>query len=565
MRQDIDIARTDVGRPGQGERRNALWGGRRSLPLVLALAVVALAALAGRAEPAAAGKYSAFVPAALIEAAESDPDGTFDVIVQGADNVRSAQLATVVGEARNEEPEKGARRTKGLKRLFTAISGTSAELTGKQIVRLAKKKWVLSITPDSPTGATYSNTQSWVAATESQSWSAPSTYSFPTIAIVDSGVQPRADFGTRLKTQVSFVSSGQNSSGDGFGHGTLVASIAAGGKAGYDGMAPQADIVSLDVLNDAGAGVMSDAIAACDWILANKAKYNIRVANFSLNAGSGASVLYDPLDRAVERLWLNGVVVVAAAGNYGTSASSPSGVLFAPANDPFVITVGADDMNGTTSNSNDFAAPWSAWGYTYDGFFKPEISAPGRRMTAAVPATSTLATLFPSRKTGSDYMWMSGTSFAAPVVSGAAAFFLAKYPDWTPDQVKGALLLDVDLPSGYSGQGALGFGVIDADGSVGTSSPPNPNAALYRFVTTSSATGLKTFDAASWSSAAAADASWASASWSSASWSSASWSSASWASASWSSASWASASWASASWASASWASASWASSIAVE
>jgi subtilisin family serine protease len=165
-----------------------------------------------------------------------------------------------------------------------------------------------------------------------------------------------------------------------------------------------------------------------------------------------------------------------------------------------------------------------------------------------------MALLFPSRKVGADYMWMSGTSFAAPIVSGAAAWFLAKYPSWTPDQVKGALMLDADIPEGYSPFGALGVGVLDADGWVGTSSPPNPNAALNQFVTTDSATGLKMFNAASWSSVAAANASWSSASWSSASWADASWSSASWSSASWSSASWSSASWSSASWADASWA-----------
>ena len=96
-------------------------------------------------------------------------------------------------------------------------------------------------------------------------------------------------------------------------------------------------------MNDQGKGTVSDVIRACDWILANKATYNIQVANFSLHSASKASVMFDPLDQAVEKLWLNGVVVVAAAGNYGTGPT-PSGVLFAPGNDPFVITVGATDI-----------------------------------------------------------------------------------------------------------------------------------------------------------------------------------------------------------------------------
>jgi serine protease AprX len=560
MRQGREAGRK-AGHDQEQVRGNALWGGGGKRPFsltVVSLLAVVLAALAGTAQPARAHKQEAFVPRELLEAAKESPDALFNVIVQGRDEKPSADVADEVGdEIRKGRNDGRGRRGLGVKRKFLSVAGTSAELTGRQIAKLADKSWVLAITEDTPALATYSNDQLWVGATETTSWTAPSTYTFPTIAIVDSGVQTRADFGSRLKAQVSFVSNGANSWGDGFGHGTLVAGIASGSAEGYSGAAPQAGIVSLDVLNDAGIGQMSDVIAACDWILANKSRYNIRVANFSINAGGGASVLYDPLDRAVEKLWLNGIVVVTAAGNYASNGAQ-SGVRYSPANDPFVITVGASDPNGTAGNGNDFAAPWSAWGYTYDGFFKPEIAAPGRKMTSAVPAASKLALLFPSRIAGSGYMWMSGTSFAAPVVSGAAAYLLAKYPSWTPDEVKGALMLDADVPTGYGSNGALGVGVLDADGAVGTSTPPNPNAGLHQFVKTDSRTGLKVFDAASWSSAARASASWSSASWSSASWSSASWSSASWSSASWSSASWSSASWSSTAWSSASWASNGW-------
>src|SRR5213078_1528069 len=103
------------------------------------------------------------------------------------------------------------------------------------------------------------------------------------------------------------------------------------------------------------------------------------------------SFMYDPLDKAVEKLWFNGVVVVAAAGNYGYPAR-PSGVPFAPGNDPFVITVGASDTGKSVSTNDDTAAPWSAYGYTLDGFAKPDLSAPGRYMVGPVPMGSTLAT-----------------------------------------------------------------------------------------------------------------------------------------------------------------------------
>ena len=134
----------------------------------------------------------------------------------------------------------------------------------------------------------------------------------------------------------------------------------------------------------------SDVIAAADWILKNKDRLNIRVANFSLHSSVPNSFMYDPLDKAVEKLWFANVVVVAAAGNFGVNGQ-PSTMGFAPGNDPFVITVGANDIDGSLSTWDDEAAPWSAYGYTLDGFAKPDIGAPGRYMIAPVPSTSTLA------------------------------------------------------------------------------------------------------------------------------------------------------------------------------
>ena len=99
-------------------------------------------------------------------------------------------------------------------------------------------------------------------------------------------------------------------------------------------------------MGDSGQATVADVVAACDWILANKTQYNIKVANFSLHATNPASIFFDPLDQAVEKLWLNGVTVVAAAGNYAVDGLR-SDVPFAPSNDPFVITVGAADIKNT--------------------------------------------------------------------------------------------------------------------------------------------------------------------------------------------------------------------------
>ena len=558
------------GKPRGGTRSSALWGkpgrGFAILAIVAALAAP-VAASAGGADRSVQNS-GALVPAGLVSEAQAYPNQVFSVIVQGKPGTKSSAVANAVISSTIAQPGKA----KGLKRTFKSLAGVSAQLTGAQIVELAGQKGILAITPDSKVRLSvynngFSSSQSWVtAAGASDVWSG--YLKPPAIAVIDSGVQScRSDFGdtgygctSRVIKQVSLTSLLPNSSYDGRGHGTLVAGIAAGSRDSYAGVAPTAPIVSIDVMDDFGMALTSDVIAAADWILANKSRYNIRVANFSLQSTVAGSFMYDPLNKAVEKLWFNGVVVVVAVGNYGV-AGQPTTVAYAPGNDPFVISVGAADLSGTpTTRSDDIAAPWSAYGYTLDGFAKPDIGAPGRQIVGPVPSSSTMATdlVGATRVTAPGYMWMSGTSFAAPVVAGAAAQLLAKNPSWTPDQVKGALMLTARATAAGT---ALGVGEVNVksayffDYSINNlpEGIPNPNAGLNGFLGSDGAGGIA-FDSASWSNAATASASWNQASWNSASWNQASWNSASWASASWNSASWASASWNSASWAQASWA-----------
>ncbi len=164
-----------------------------------------------------------------------------------------------------------------------------------------------------------------------------------------------------------------------------------------------------------------------------------------------------------------------------------------------MITVGAFDQNGDAATFDDTVAPWSAYGTTADGFHKPDISAPGRWLIMPVPANSTLATQLPDRVVEPGYMWMSGTSFATPVVSGAAAQILALHPDWTPDQVKGALMIGARALNDPSYTG--GVGEVDAAASASVDDPPNPNGALDGFVTQNPVNGQPVFDSASWNEA----------------------------------------------------------------
>ena len=542
-------------RGGTGSRSNALWGsGKRRTALLATLALAVVVPFGAAASPSKADALGAFVTPSLLSSAQSNAGGTFNVIVQGKGGNQAAKaIADVLGV------DKKTYKT------FRSIDGVAVQLSGAQLVALAADKHVTSITPDarvrlSAAGDAVDSKEKWPFVTGVDKYGAAPA---ATIAIVDSGIDAtRPEFAGRIVANVNLTTLPGNSPGDGRGHGTFVAGIAAGKLAGKDGAAPNAKLVSIDVMDDQGMARTSDVIAAADWILANKAQYGIKVANFSLHSSVANSFMYDPLDKAVERLWFNGVVVVTAAGNYGYP-DRPSGVPFAPGNDPFVITVGASDTGKSVSTNDDTAAPWSAYGYTLDGFAKPDLAAPGRYMVGPVPVTSTLYSERPDHIVEPGYMELSGTSFAAPVVSGIAALILGQHPGFTPDQVKGALLLGAkQLPK--AADLSEGAGEVSAGKSMAYNNPPAANKALNKFVVSDPVTGAPVFDAASWASAAKNDASWASASWSDASWSSASWASASWAAASWASASWASASWdssssAAASWADLSLASASWA------
>ena len=558
------------GRGSNGRRNRAV---KRGLPLLLVMALAApLAASAG------GGPHSwqtSYLAPSLVRAATQTPNATVPVIVQSTDGTGDAV------DALHDFSD--------TTRKLPIVGAAAGEVVAGDLPEIAEEHYLV-ITPDQAMvfdgkagggpstkkpkpyhnphqSGPYSSSDVWPAAVGvDQFWptlpgpSGKDAGSTPTIAFVDSGIEAsRSDFGDRVLAAVDLSTLPGNSPGDGLGHGTMVAGVAAGSAPGRAGAAPTAGIVSLDVMDDHGMARTSDVIAATQWILRNRKQYDIRVANFSLHSASPSSFRWDPLDKAVEKLWLSGVVVVAASGNQG-QGGRPTPMAYAPGNDPFAITVGALDLHGSTNPERADVPTWSAWGYTLDGFAKPELSAPGRAIVGPVPADSTLAADRPGpllSTADGTYITLSGPSLSAPIVAGIAADLLALRPTLTPDQVKGALMHEARSLRRVRTL-AAGVGEAYAPAAATLAFPPNPNRALNGFLIKDPAGDGMIFNDVSWLDAAKASPTWDAVSWLDG-WADVSWSDVSWSDVSWSDVSWADVSWSDVSWSDVSWTDVSWA------
>jgi serine protease AprX len=286
------------------------------------------------------------------------------------------------------------------------------------------------------------------------------------------------------------------------------------------GVAPNVNLLGVKVSDATGQARMSSVIAGLAWVVNNKDKYNIRVVNLSLVSSVAESYRTSELDAAVEMAWLKGVVVVVAAGNTG-----PNTMLYAPANDPYVITVGAADDQGTLGTGDDRLAPFSAYGTSADGIAKPELVAPGRRIVSALYSTKApLAQQFPDRITSNGlYIRLSGTSASAPIVSGIVADLLQANPSLTPDQVKW-LLMQTALPIAGPGTGAgypQAAAAVAYRGAIGQANVgvvPNDKIAAAGCATLAGCNAATNWNTVSWNTV-----SWNTVSWNTVSWNTVSW------------------------------------------
>ena len=321
------------------------------------------------------------------------------------------------------------------------------------------------------------------------------------VAVIDSGVTPKDDLmaanggSSRIVYSESFI--GVPDTTDGYGHGTHVAGIVGGNgadssgvgfKRTYRGLAPNVNIINLRALDQNGAGQEAFAIAAIDRAIQLQSTYNIRVINLSLGHRVYESYTQDPLCQAVEAAWKSGIVVVVAAGNYGRDNSNGThgyGTIASPGDDPYVITVGATKTNGTSSRLDDSIASYSSKGPTaIDHIVKPDLVAPGNSVVSLLaspnctivltePQTLVSPGTYESLGTysvTSNYLRLSGTSMATPVVSGAAALLLQQQPFLTPDQVKARLMKTAGkiLPRSSTGTDILSLQTFTSQGDIFT-------------------------------------------------------------------------------------------------
>jgi serine protease AprX len=284
-----------------------------------------------------------------------------------------------------------------------------------------------------------------------------------TVAVIDSGIAANADLRTSLGLDRVILrwSAVAGSNTDEFGHGTHVAGIIGGnGNASsgayatrtFRGVAPDVRLISMKVLGSDGSGEVSNVLQAVDWILANRTLYHIRVVNMSLGHPVVETCDKDPLCQAVEAMNAAGIVVVVSAGNWGTLGY---GSVTSPGVAPDVITVGAaKDMNSCAVDDDDIAS-YSSRGQTWpEHILKPDVVAPGNRIISLRVPGGYLDTHFqelrvPTSEYSTDpfhqndpgaYFELSGTSMAAPIVTGMIAQMLEADGSLTPATVKARLM-----------------------------------------------------------------------------------------------------------------------------
>ncbi len=347
--------------------------------------------------------------------------------------------------------------------VFDGVDIVSARVSDAALLNIGTDRSVLRATTDATVVATGGGPgdldrigdNSSAVSVGNAAIHAPSAWSRSTgagvvVALMDSGIGKHPDLPAgKVVARMNFVADNATSL-DPAGHGTHLAGVIAGHGETFRGVAPDARLVDLRVLDKNGNGRLHDVVAAFDWLLKHRKQFGIGVLNLSIGTTQTSSYHADLLAALAEAAWFSGVAVVAAAGNDGPGARKVS----TPGADPFVITVGSFDDQGTLAEQDDRESPFSSRGLTLDRFAKPDVLAPGRRVVSlrANAATSRDAKAEAMDKGGDRhetssrsfdptlYLRMSGTSVSSAMVAGVAALVLSQHRDYSPTKVKGAVI-----------------------------------------------------------------------------------------------------------------------------
>ncbi|MGH2979388.1 MAG: S8 family serine peptidase, partial [Solirubrobacterales bacterium] len=501
-------------------RARTSWGyvvaGACLLTLLCVAAVQPFAGPAPAQDAAIAGP--APVTPKLAALAQSDPGRRVEVIARlepGAPTEAARSLVRAAGGHAGEP--------------IGLINGFSARLDARDAQRLALQPGVVAVSLNGatkPQGAGLKPNQ--LETSFNQSVKSPRVWKHATgegvgVAVIDTGVAGGlADFrgadGASRVVASAVTHPDATTAEDAYGHGTHVAGLIAGDssrraagdplRGRYAGTAPGAHLISIKASDDHGDSTVLDVIYGIEFAVEHRDEFDIRVLNLSLESTVAESYRTDPLAAAVEAAWFKGIVVVAAAGNRGTDADA---VDYAPGNDPYVISVGAVDDQGTKQVKDDLRTDWSSRGTTQDGHAKPELYAPGARMVSNLAPDSDFASMCPDCVSGDgQYIRAGGTSMSAPVVAGVVATLLEEHPSWTPDQVKGALVNNLrGLPGG--GHELDAFGAFTASKRELTS-----NEGLEPSEIVDPATGEVAWDRSRWSRSRWSRSRWSRSRWSTA-------------------------------------------------
>jgi serine protease AprX len=451
-------------------------------------------------------------------------------------------------------------------------------------------------------------------------WNAGFTGKGIDVAVIDTGVARVPGLNQAGKVidgvDVSFDSqTPELAYNDGYGHGTIMASIIAGSDVAagspksafsdstkFVGIAPEARIINVKAGAADGAVDISQMIAAINWVTEHKNDngMNIRVLNLSFGSDTPQAAAIDPLVFAAEAAWKKGIVVVASAGNDGLTQ-----VLYLanPAASRSIIAVGASDTNGTAAITDDFVPDFAQHGTPLRSV---DVIAPGDHVLGLKVPGSFIDQTVTTGKVGTRFQRGSGTSQAAAVVSGLAALMVQKFPNATPGQIRKMLansaqsihpatdFISAAYNSWYEGGGEAnmagvvslkkvpaadevstwsdGTGSLDAargssrvvsngvplTGEVDIMGKPwNPKAWVAATNAGTTWSG-GTWNGYKWAGDGWVGAKWTGAKWTGADWSGTSWSGAKWTGVTWDGAKWTGAKWTGAKWTDASWSGAKW-------